>query len=97
MSRARKGQTKECRICGAIYLTGPHRCLPAYTADQVGTVLKEHFLYAIVCNHEAKTDVAQCGCSLWLCPPQSSIGAAVDRYVEHFKAVLAAGDYHHKE
>lgn len=49
------------------------------TAEHLGT----HFLFAIECDHEAKTDVAICACSQWRCPPQPSVGAAVDMWVVH--------------
>jgi hypothetical protein len=45
--------------------------------------LREHYLFAIQCDHEAKTDVPLCSCSKWPCPPQPSIGEAVERWIDH--------------
>lgn len=49
----------------------------------IGDVLRGHWLTGIICNHDDKTDVATCSCSLWQCEPMPSVGAAVDAWIEH--------------
>lgn len=46
-------------------------------------VLREHWLTGIHCDHEAKTDVATCYCSVWRSEPMPSVSAAVDAWIEH--------------
>jgi len=52
--------------------------------------LKEHWLWAMECDHKTKTDVARCSCSQWACAPQPSIGAAVEQWAQHVAARLAS-------
>ncbi len=49
----------------------------------VREVLRAHWLHQIVCNHEDGTDKPCCSCSMWNCPPQPSIGAAVEAWIDH--------------
>ena len=59
-------------------------------------VLNWHHLTGIECDHDAKTDVATCGCATWRSEPEASISAAVNRWVDHVIAcveiTLARGD-----
>lgn len=51
--------------------------------ELVAKVLKEHYLSAVQCDHEAKTDLACCWCAVWSSGPRPSIGEAVDAWVGH--------------
>jgi hypothetical protein len=46
-------------------------------------LLRKHYLCGIQCNHERKIDRAICACSEWNCPPQPTVGEAVERWIEH--------------
>lgn len=60
----------------------------------VHRVLREHWLTAMECNHEAKTDTVRCYCTVWTGTPQPSVAAAIEQWVEHvlnhLRASLAA-------
>lgn len=45
--------------------------------------VRKHYLAGIECAHDAHTDKPSCACSMWDCLPQPSVGAAVDRWMEH--------------
>lgn len=51
--------------------------------DHVAAVLREHWLTGLECDHDAKTDVANCFCSKWRPAPEPSVGKAVERWIEH--------------
>lgn len=61
--------------------------------EALRTTLKEHWITAIKCDHEAHTDMPICYCCERLCDPQPTLGAAVDRWIDHvisqFEAALA--------
>lgn len=46
-------------------------------------VLGLHYVTAIDCDHDAKTDTVRCNCSVWTGQPQPSIGKAVMEWVDH--------------
>ena len=50
---------------------------------RITEVLREHWLTGVQCNHEASTDMATCFCSHWRSSAQPSVGAAVERWIEH--------------
>ncbi len=50
---------------------------------RMAQVLREHWLTGLECDHEAKTDVANCFCGRWRPAPEPSVGQAVERWVEH--------------
>ena len=52
--------------------------------DVLKKTMMDHWLFAVNCNHEAKTDTAQCSCSRWRGEEMPSIGKAVENYFEHF-------------
>lgn len=47
------------------------------------SILREHWLTGVECDHEAKTDVATCYCSRWRSAPQPNIPAAVNEWIKH--------------
>lgn len=51
--------------------------------EVVAKVLKEHYLTSVICDHDAKTDVACCWCTTWSSGPRPSVGEAVDAWVAH--------------
>lgn len=56
-------------------------------ADRKGrtlrTVLREHYLAQITCDHEQKLDNAGCACSLVFLGWHPSVGEAVDAWIDH--------------
>ena len=54
-----------------------------FTRENLAHVLRDHYLAGVHCDHEANTDKPSCSCSMWNCPPQPSVGEAVERWVEH--------------
>lgn len=50
--------------------------------------LTEHWLYQIICNHEAKTDRSCCGCGQFQSTSQPNVGEAAARWVEHVQEVV---------
>ena len=63
-------------------LAAPAEPPAGLTEEQVLAVLKEHWLFAIHCNHKSETDVATCACG-WNSPEHSSVGLAVEKWAEH--------------
>ena len=62
---------------------------PQVPSPQVSiAILRKHYLAGIECNHKSKTDRAMCACSRWNCPPQPSVGAAVERWLEHVQSAV---------
>lgn len=49
--------------------------------------LKDHWLWEVVCDHEAKTDVARCACGVWKSEPMTTVAHAVERWIEHVEEV----------
>lgn len=45
--------------------------------------LQNHWVTAVECNHEDKTDTVRCSCSVWTGTPQPSIGKAIEQWVQH--------------
>jgi hypothetical protein len=45
--------------------------------------LYDHWLVAVQCDHEAKTDTAVCSCSRWKDVPHASVGDAVKAWIDH--------------
>lgn len=45
-------------------------------------VTEGHYLTAMKCDHEAKTDVAVCWC-MWTSSPQPCVGDAVKEFADH--------------
>lgn len=66
------------------------RATPAPREEALRTVLREHWLTAIDCDHEAKTDTARCYCTRWTGAPQPNVGAAVEEWIAHVLAALAS-------
>ena len=67
--------------------------LPEMVAlTQLRDRLRQHFLAAIVCDHERGMDNPQCACSRAFLGWHPSVGAAVDAWVEH----VLAGDAYDK-
>src|SRR4029077_17090487 len=54
----------------------------AAMAEKAAQALKDHWLFAIECHHEAKTDQAVCACGLKT-PERESVGKAVQDWIEH--------------
>jgi hypothetical protein len=52
--------------------------------------LAEHYLWQMICDHDAKTDVAVCSCGLWRSQPLPSVGEAAQAWAAHTLSVLAA-------
>lgn len=59
---------------------------------RVRSVLREHFLAGIVCDHEERTDAAACNCSQWRSPQVESPVAAAHCWIDHFIDVLLRSD-----
>lgn len=53
--------------------------------------LKEHYLAAIVCDHEKKNDTPICACSRVHLPTMPTVGKAVDVWVDHVMEVIEGG------
>lgn len=51
--------------------------------------LGDHWLWQMVCDHEAKTDVAICSCGLWRSGAMASVGDAATAWAEHALAAAA--------
>jgi len=51
--------------------------------EQLRRVLREHWLVSVNCDHDKKTDRAQCSCSLVAFPERPSVGAAVSDWIDH--------------
>lgn len=60
------------------------------TRPDLRTLLAAHYLAGIECDHEAKTDKASCACSMVALPVCSSVGAAVQSWIDHVLAVAVA-------
>lgn len=60
-------------------------------ANRLSGVLRDHYLAGIVCDHERKADNPMCACSGVDLGWHPSVGAAVDAWVAHVLAALAAG------
>lgn len=50
--------------------------------------LAGHWLYQIICNHEAQTDRSCCGCGRFQSTSQPNVGEAAKRWVEHVQEVV---------
>lgn len=50
---------------------------------QMKATLQDHWVTAVECNHEDKTDTVRCSCSVWTGTPQPSIGKAIEQWVQH--------------
>lgn len=62
----------------------------AMRIQELPSVLSYHWLSGMECDHEARTDVATCACGRWRSAAQPSVGAAVQRWVEHVLAELSS-------
>lgn len=51
--------------------------------QDLALVLRDHWLVSVNCDHTAKTDRAQCSCSLVEFPVRPSVGDAVNDWVNH--------------
>jgi hypothetical protein len=51
--------------------------------DKLRGVLQQHWLTGIHCDHESKTDVATCFCTVWRSDPMPNVGAAVNAWIDH--------------
>jgi hypothetical protein len=56
---------------------------PTVRTDRVITILSKHYLMGVHCNHENKTDRAQCFCTVWRGPEMPSVGDAVASWIDH--------------
>jgi hypothetical protein len=54
--------------------------------------LTGHYVTAIDCDHDAKTDIVRCSCSVWTGTPQPSVGAAVREWADHVMEVTSRPD-----
>jgi hypothetical protein len=72
---------------GGLHWQGPiaeaFKAGASHERSRLQAVLRGHWLTGIVCDHETKTDRATCWCTTWQCEPQPSVGAAVERWIEH--------------
>jgi len=59
-------------------------------------VLREHWLFAIKCHHEAKTDQSVCACGL-KSPERENVGKAVQDWIEHIRIVARRAAEERKE
>ncbi len=59
---------------------------------EVQDALREHWLMAVDCDHEAKTDTARCYCTVWTGTAQPSVGQAVNEWIRHVISVLPKPD-----
>lgn len=50
-------------------------------------VLREHYLFAITCDHERKQDNPICACSRIFLGWHPTVGAAVDAWIEHVMSI----------
>lgn len=62
--------------------------------DRMAQVLRAHWLTGLECDHDAKTDVANCFCGKWRPAPEPSVGQAVERWVEHVMEQVRRGPNH---
>jgi hypothetical protein len=69
------------------YLTTlPARCQAEsapQSFDAIRSVLRDHWLTGMHCDHDANTDVATCFCTVWRSEPMPNVGAAVNAWIEH--------------
>ena len=49
----------------------------------IKAAMANHWLVAVHCNHEDKTDRAQCSCGEWRGKEMASVGEAVQDYCDH--------------
>ena len=54
-------------------------------------ILAIHWITAIECDHEARTDTVRCSCSVWTGTPRASVGAAVTQWIEHVQLLISGG------
>lgn len=59
-------------------------------ARDLHVTLAEHWLTGIHCDHEAKTDMATCFCTVWTSGPMRNVGEAVQAWIDHVEAALAS-------
>ena len=59
-------------------------------AKDLRSTLALHYITAIDCDHDAKTDTVRCNCSVWTGAPQPSVGAAVQEWIDHVLGTPAA-------
>ena len=86
-------QREQCRVAPALEIGNVKRCAGAVDFARMAQVLREHWLTGLECDHEAKTDVANCFCGRWRPAPEPSVGQAVERWVEHvMEQVRRGGD-----
>ena len=55
---------------------------------RLATVLQDHYLYDIGCNHQTKTDTPICACMGMKPVAYSSVGAAVQGWIKHVQDIL---------
>ena len=63
----------------------------AVPSPSLASVLREHWLFAIECHHEAKTDQAVCACGLKT-QERENVGAAVQDWIQHVAKILVPED-----
>lgn len=64
-------------------------------AALVFTLLADHWP-TIVCDHERKTDKAQCSCCTYEPPECPSVGAAVQSWIDHVRSLMNVEKVHEK-
>lgn len=72
-------------VAAALGVTTAEEALAAVQGipDGLRTVLQDHWLVDIICDHEAKTDQAVCNCAVEALPVCPSVGLAVAAWIEH--------------
>lgn len=77
-------ESPTCPTCGhAVFVQSDADGEGTNYYEALRTVLRLHYVTAIECDHDAKTDTIRCNCSVWTGTPQPSVGAAVGEWVEH--------------
>jgi len=76
----RKFESEEyhCSKCAALPPSASHDAIPV-------SVLKEHWLTGVECDHATGTDVSTCFCGRWRSEARPSIPAAVESWIEHLR------------
>lgn len=62
-----------------------------HPVDKIESVLRDHWLVSVNCDHEKKTDRAQCACSLIQFQERPSVQDAVNDWVEHVMIEMRNG------
>jgi len=87
--------TENSRKCAApFHVTEPSPTLgepaPIRAYHVIRQALKTHWLTGIECDHDTKRDFSMCACGLWTSGNESSVGAAVEAWINHVFEIAGA-------